>query len=166
MVSLLQNYRGNIEVDGLLEQGKPFHIILKSNTPRQEKVQKDNDKEYRITVKRYMTRKASPGFDFMAKMNEDVPMPLVTMVGKKIKETKGLVYMQLHGFGEATITCMCCGKELTNPISRHYGIGPVCMSKVGIVADIEDVDTIKEKLAELTWTGWIIKSAIIEEVEI
>ena len=43
---------------------------------------------------------------------------------------------------------MCCGKELTNPISRHYGIGPVCLSKMGISRDIEDVAGIKEDLAK------------------
>lgn len=166
MLSLLQNYKGNIEVDGLLEQDKPFHIILKSNIAKQQAEKSEDLQEYKITVKSYMTKPANPGFDFMAQWNNDNPMPLRTMTGYIEKETRGMVYMHLHGEGLETVTCMCCGKELKNPISRHYGIGPVCMSKVGIVADIEDVDTIKEKLAELTWTGWIIKSAIIEEVEI
>ena len=74
--------------------------------------------------------------------------------------------MKLHGFGERTVTCMCCGKELKNPVSRFYGIGPICMGKVGIVADIEDISTITEKLEEIEREGWIIKSAITEQIEL
>jgi hypothetical protein len=77
-----------------------------------------------------------------------------------------MVYMNLHGEGRETITCMCCGKELTNPVSRHYGIGPICMSKVGIHCDISNVDEIKEKLVDIKWSGWIVKSAIIEREEV
>ena len=57
-------------------------------------------------------------------------------------------------------------KELTNPVSRHYGIGPVCMGKVGIYCDIDRIDEIKEKLVDVKWSGWIIKSAITEREEI
>ena len=94
------------------------------------------------------------------------PMPLRTMTGWVEKETRGMVYMHLHGVGEPVIRCLRCGKTLSNPISRHYGIGPECMSKLGIVADIEDVDTIKKQLVDVTWEGWIIKSAITEEEDV
>ena len=110
-----------------------------------------------------MTQKATPDFDFMAKWNNDNPMPLRTMIGTAEKETRGMIYMKLHGFAKPTITCACCGKELTNPISRHYGIGPICLSKLGIARDIEDVSGISEELVNITWEGWIIKSAIIEQ---
>ena len=127
----------------------------------------ENSNEIEITVKKYMTEKSSPGFDFMAKWNNDVPMPLRTMKGAVIQETRGMVKMKLHGVGKAEICCMRCGRQLTNPISRHYGIGPECMQKIGFVGiDIGDVDTIKDKLQELTWTGWIIKSAITKEEEV
>ena len=126
----------------------------------------DAKEVYKITVKQYMTRKATPEFDFMAKWNNDNPMPLRIMRGTIEKETRGMVYMKLHGFGERTVTCMCCGKELKNPVSRFYGIGPVCMGKVGIVADIEDISTITEKLEEIEWEGWIIRSAITEQIEL
>ncbi len=113
-----------------------------------------------------MTRKASPDFDFMAKWNNDNPMPLRTMQGTIEKETRGMVYMHLHGVGLKEIRCLRCGKELTHPVSRLYGIGPECIKKVGIVADIEDVDSIKEQLENVEWTGWIIKSAITEQEEV
>lgn len=123
--------------------------------------------EIRITVKKYMTEKSAPGFDFMAKWNNDNPMPLRTMTGTVIQETRGMVKMKLHGVGKAEICCMRCGRQLTNPISRHYGIGPECMQKIGFVGiDIEDVDTIKEKLQSMTWEGWVIKSAITEQEEV
>ena len=122
--------------------------------------------EYRITVRKYMTQTASPEFDFMAKWNNNNPMPLRTMTGTVEKETRGMIYMKLHGQAEPVIKCMRCGRELTNPISRHYGIGPECMSKLGLICDITDVDTIKKKLVDVVWEGWIIKSAITEKEEV
>ena len=118
------------------------------------------DTVYQITVRQYMTKPASPEFDFVAKFNNNIPMPLRTMVGTIEKETRGMVYMKLTGRGLATCTCMRCGRELTNPVSRYYGIGPECMSKLGLVRELDDVEGIKEDLAELKWEGWIIKSAI------
>ena len=142
-----------------------MHIILHSNSQKriQTKIDSVDDAlEYQITVKRYMTQTATPEFDFMAKWNNDNPMPLRTMVGTIEKETHGMVYMKLHGQAEPVIRCMRCGRLLTNPISQHYGIGPECMSKLGLVCDIDDVDTITKKLVDVTWEGWIIKSAITE----
>lgn len=142
-----------------------MHIILHSNAQKrtQTKIDSVDDVlEYQITVKRYMTQTATPEFDFMAKWNNDNPMPLRTMVGTIEKETHGMVYMKLHGQAEPVIRCMRCGRLLTNPISQHYGIGPECMSKLGLVCDIDDVDTITKKLVDVTWEGWIIKSAITE----
>lgn len=121
--------------------------------------------QYRITVKKYMTEKAVPGFDFMQKWNHDNPMPLRTMVGTIEKETRGMVYMKLHGQAEPVVKCMRCGRTLTNPISQLYGIGPECMSKLGFVCDINEVDTIKKQLIDIQWEGWIIKSAITEKEE-
>jgi hypothetical protein len=163
MISLLQNYKGNIDIDGQLEAGKPFHIVLTSKTKPQAVEEVKEQTEYRIVVKQYMTRKATPEFNFMTQWNNDNPMPLRTMTGYIEKETRGMVYMHLHGEGLETVTCMCCGKELKNPISRHYGIGPVCMAKVGITCDIDNIEEIKERLVNVKWSGWIIKSAILEK---
>lgn len=168
MVSLLQNYKGNIEVDGLLEQGKPFHIILKSNTAKQKAEKSEDLHEYKITVKSYMTKQANPGFDFMAKFNNDIPMPLVTMTGVKIKETKGMEYWELHGQAEKTVKCLRCGRVLTNPTSKLYGIGPECITKVPTLSniDVNNVDEVKQKLVDVKWQGWIIRSAILEKEEV
>lgn len=145
------------------------HIILHSSVKNANTSVVDTLDEkiqYRVTVKKYMTEKSSPGFDFMAKWNNDNPMPLRTMTGTIEKETRGMVYMKLHGQAEPVIRCMRCGRVLTNPVSQHYGIGPECMSKLGLVCDIDDVETIRKKLVEVTWGGWIIKSAIIDKEEV
>ena len=178
MISMLKDYKGKIEINGTeytaeaLEMGfKPVSgeicIKLYPNTKNANKNEITTSKQYRIKVKQYMTRKATPEFDFMAQWNNDNPMPLRVMQGTIEQETPGMVYMNLTGFGERTCTCMRCGRELTNPISKHYGIGPECMSKIGFInIDMEDVDTIKQKLTEVRWSGWVIKSAITEQEEV
>lgn len=181
MISMLQNWKGAVEIDGTQYKSiqdamsvfKSFsddiHIKLLSNTENAKKSKielSESASEYEIEVKQYMTRKATPEFDFMAKWNNDEPMPMRIMQGTIEKETKGMVYMKLHGLCKPTITCYCCGKELTNPISRHYGIGPICLSKLGISYDIEDIENIKEELVKIEWSGWIIKSAILRKEEV
>ena len=178
---MFQNWSGSIvinnkEYDSVEEAESVFktfsdniHIILKSankSAPNRTTQNTDSQTEYQITVKQYMTRKATPEFDFMAKWNNDNPMPLRTMTGTIEKETAGMVYMNLHGQALETITCMRCGKELTHPVSRHYGIGPECMKKVGMFCDITSVDEIKEKLIDVKWSGWVIRSSIIERKEV
>lgn len=126
------------------------------------------NRKYKVTVKKYMTEKASPAFDFMLKWNNDKPMPLRTMVGTVIKETRGMVYMQLEGKAEVTCNCLVCAKSLTNPISKLYGIGPECSAKIGLIR-IESEDEAREKwsiieeqLSQTKWEGWVIRSAITE----
>lgn len=123
---------------------------------------------YEITVKPYMTRQATPEFDFMTRFNNDLPMPLRTMTGTVVKETKGMYQMELRGRAKQEIRCLRCGRELTNPVSRMYGIGPECITKIPIFFDIDinDVEGIKEKMQEVKWSGWCIKSAITEVKEI
>lgn len=70
-----------------------------------------------VTVKKYMTKKSTPSFEFMKKWNNDIPMLSIRMRGEKLQETRGMIKMKL-----------------------------------------EDEEGNK-------WTGWIIKSAIIEYEE-
>lgn len=180
MLSLMKNWKGRVEIDGVVYDSiehaqsvfKSFsddmHIKLLSATQkakieRSNVSQSDSETEYLIKVKEYMTKKATPEFDFMANKNNNIPMPMRIMQGTIEKETPGMVYMKLHGLAKPTITCYCCGKELTNPISRHYGIGPICLGKLGIVRDIDDVENIREELVNITWEGWIIRSAILSK---
>ena len=196
MLSLLQGWKGtiNIEIDGeeiddvditrispSNFKDKPFHVLLlpeQHKTANNAEIQGDRgiyednkDGDVVITVKKYMTQKANPGFDFMAKWNDDNPMPLRTMVGHKVKETPGMVYMELHGdiLQEKTVSCMCCGRKLTNPVSQYFGIGPECgnhnyTSPFDTDEELRQaVSEYKKQLQETTWSGWIIKSAITRE---
>lgn len=125
-------------------------------------------KEFKIEVKGYMLKEATPDFDFMARWNNNVPMPLKIMYGVKLKETRGMVYMRLHGDIKETITqrCMCCGRPITNPVSRYFGIGPICgdhnyTNPFDTEEELhEAVEAYRIKLVNTVWTGWIIKSAI------
>lgn len=192
MKTLLTNWKGSVSCDGKeydtvqsfistqIDVNKPFSVILSPKEKerqiegnKQRVAASENSSEVIITVKKYMTKKATPQFEFMANWNNDNPMPLRTMVGKKVRETKGMVYMELHGdiLQEVTPVCMKCGKPLTNPVSQYFGIGPECGSHNYVnpfSSDEELKDAVaqyKKKLQNVKWSGWIIKSAIIEEVE-
>ena len=188
MLTMLKNWKGKIEINGKLYDSvkdatndfKTFSgdICIKLHPVKENVIQSKPDTleskpnvsahsdkidEVKITVKPYMTRKATLEFDFMQKFNDNNPMPMRIMQGTIEKETRGMYYMKLHGLAQATIRCTCCGKELTNPVSRHYGIGPICLSKLGIIRDIEDIENIKDDLVNITWTGWVIKSSILKK---
>ena len=158
------------------EEGKPFEFTLDGKRKEVNTedyiclpVQKmEIGKSYKITVKKYMTEPATTNFDFQDKWNNGEPMPLCIMQGEVIKETRGMYYMNLQGKAEPTSKCLVCGKTLTNPISKLYGIGPECSEKVGLIR-IESEEEAREKWNELVqqignikWAGWVIKSAIKE----
>lgn len=125
----------------------------------------------KITVKKYMTMKSTPMFDFMQVWNNDNPMPLLTMVGNVEKQTNGMYYMHLHGdiTGEPIDYCLKCGREITNEVSRYFGMGPVCgehnytnpfETREELRAAIEEYR--QNYINKITWDGWIIKSAIVK----
>ena len=161
-------------------EGKPFEFTLegKRNELNTEDyicspVKKmEVGKSYKITVKKYMTEPSTSNFDFQDKWNDGKPMPLCIMQGEVIKETRGMYYMNLQGKAEPTSKCLVCGKNLTSPISKLYGIGPECSEKVGLIR-IESEEEAKEKLKQImeqiddiSWTGFVIKSSIKEWEEI
>ena len=122
-----------------------------------------------------MTKKATPSFDFMAKWNNNIPMPLLTMVGTVEKETPGMVYMRLHGdtTGRIVTTCMKCGRPIENPVSQYFGLGPICgnhnyvnpfNTEEELKAAVEDYR--RNVLQKITWEGWVIKSSIISKQEV
>lgn len=184
----LKNWKGAVEINGVkfdkIKDASNFDfktvnnqvcIILYSKTEHAEKrkiTQSESDStEYVVTVKQYMTRKATPDFDFMAKWNNDNLMPLRTMVGTVEKQTRGMVYMKLHGdiVGKTVQRCMKCGKIITNPVSQYFGMGPECGGH-HYSNPFESEEELREAVANyrknylqhITWEGWIIKSAITE----
>lgn len=190
MLSMLKDYKGSIEINGekydsvktalkrFKSDSDTITIKLSSNSEKhdRERVRASESKvQKKITVKQYMTRKATDEFTFMREWNNDIPMPLRTMIGTVEKETRGMVYMNLHGdiTEEKTLHCLKCGRPITNPVSQYFGMGPECgghnyvnpfYSKEELENAVKDY---REKvLKNMTWSGWIIKSAILEEEEI
>lgn len=197
MQLLFKNWKGTAELNGKSTDitkldfntlSGNFHIVLNPsvntsvNRDVKSVIHKDlaatnteNTAEnitYRIKVRKYMTQPASPEFDFMVKWNNNTPMPLRVMVGEKVKETRGMVYMVLHGDITERITqcCMKCGRPITNNVSKFFGMGPECGGHryVNPFESEEElsraVESYRRQLREITWEGWIVKSAIEEEV--
>lgn len=186
MLELLKNYSGKLKVNGnefqnisqavqafSEYQGKlviELNLDAELNAPASPTTRQevDEDIEYVIKVRQYMTKPASPSFDFMDKWNKGKPMPMRIMVGRKLKETKGMVQMELRGeiVQELNHTCMKCGRELTNPVSQYFGIGPECgghhyISPFETDAELQQaVEETRKQLQGITWTGWVIKSAL------
>lgn len=192
MLTMLQNWKGPVEINGSryenvtqailnakLSDSSQIDIKLlqseKRVSKRSEMNVSDDIQQYRISVKQYMTKKASPDFDFMQKWNNNVPMPFMTMIGTVEKETRGMVYMKLHADIYAPIiqTCMMCGRPITNKISQYFGVGPICgghnyVNPFNSEEELKEaVGEYRKKLQKITWEGWIIKSAITckEEVD-
>lgn len=193
MLDLMNTWDGKIEIDNIIYDnlasakaqfkgsliGKHIKLYTNSKKPVNEhpttsQTRLGENTIYKIKVRQYMTKKSSPEFDFMAKWNNDNPMPLRVMVGTKIKETAGMVYMKLNGdiVADVTPTCMKCGKKITNKVSQFFGMGPECGEHNYINPFDSDeelqnaVAQYKLKLQAMTWEGWIIKSAIESEVVI
>lgn len=190
MLELLVSYKGELEVNGkhfrsVVEAVKAFNDYVGEMTirlnvtaqtpaaqqPEQVSVTAEPKPVYQIKVRKYMTQPSSPSFDFQDKWNNGVPMPMRIMVGTVLKETKGMYKMELHAelTEELPDICMKCGRALTNPVSRYFGIGPECGGhNYTNPFDTEDelkaaVKVHKEQLRKVTWTGWVIKSAIEEQ---
>ena len=185
ILNAITKWNGRVAVDGVeyasLDEAKKsiskvtHDVQLLLNFPKQSDnhiVAADGETEWRISVRKYMTLPSSPEFDFADRWNNGVPMPLRTMVGKVVKETKGMVYMQLHGDITSRLTqaCMKCGRVITNPVSQYFGMGPECgghnyvhpfASDAELEAAVNKYRT--EVLNNIRWEGWIIKSAILEK---
>lgn len=129
--------------------------------------------EYIIRVKRWMTEKTTnDSFDFMRHWNKNIPMPLRVMRGRVLSETRGMLYMELRACPLKTDYCMRCGKPLSHPVSRLYGLGPECgghyhinpfNTEEELQAAIKEV---RQKLNNVTWTGWIAKSGVEYATEV
>ena len=129
--------------------------------------------EYIIKVKRWMTQKTTDNnFDFMRHWNNNIPMPFVVMRGRVLSETRGMVYMELRACALKTDYCMRCGKPLSHPVSRLYGLGPECGGHYHINPfDTEEelqnaIEDVRRKLNNITWTGWVAKSGIEYATEV
>ena len=187
MLTMLKDIKGEVIINGEKYDSvktalKTFHsdndditiTFIRNNRERNtERVRASQSNTLKkITVKQYMTRKSTPEFDFMKQWNNDNPMPLRTMIGTVEKETRGMVYMKLHGdiTEEKTLHCLKCGRAITNPVSQYFGMGPECgghnyinpfYSKEELENAVKDYR--ENVLKNITWEGWVIRSSIIAE---
>lgn len=129
--------------------------------------------EYIVRVKSWMTKQTTdPSFDFMSHWNKNIPMPLRVMRGRVLSETRGMVYMELRACPLKTDYCMKCGKPLTHPVSRLYGLGPECgghyhINPFNTEEELEAaIQEVRQKLNNVTWTGWIAKSGVEYATEV
>lgn len=129
--------------------------------------------EYIVRVKRWMTQETTDdSFDFMRHWNKNIPMPFRVMRGRVLSETRGMLYMELRACALKTDYCMRCGKPLSHPVSKLYGLGPECgghyhinpfNTEEELQAAIQEV---RQKLNNITWTGWIAKSGVEYATEV
>lgn len=69
---------------------------IENNSPVLNSVEYINDPNvYKITVKPFMTKPPTEQYNFHIRWNNGRPMPLQVMIGKKIKETSGMIFMEL-----------------------------------------------------------------------
>ena len=129
--------------------------------------------EYIVRVKPWMTKETTdPSFDFMRHWNKNIPMPLRVMRGRVLSETRGMVYMELIACPLKTDYCMKCGKPLTHPVSKLYGLGPECgghyhINPFNTEEELQNaIQEVHEKLNSVTWTGWIAKSGVEYATEV
>lgn len=184
MLTMLKDYKGKVVIndksyDSIQDAIKRFKsdndticIQLQSNRANANKAHSDASQQlHKITVKQYMTKQATPDFDFMKQCNNDVPMPYRIMIGTVEKETRGMVYMKLHAdiTEEKTLHCLKCGRTITNPVSQYFGVGPECGGHRYINPFYSEeelkqaVSEYRKQLRNITWEGWIIKSAILSD---
>lgn len=129
--------------------------------------------EYIVRVKSWMTKPTvDDSFDFMRHWNNNIPMPLRVMRGRVLSDTRGMVYMELKAQPMQTDRCMKCGKTLTHPVSRLYGLGPECGGHYHINPfETEEelnaaLEEVHRRLNNVTWTGWIAKSGVEYATEV
>lgn len=123
---------------------------------------------YIIKVSSQMTKQ----FDFNLRWNNNIPMPFRIMKGRVLKETRGMLMMDCWVVPLKIDVCMRCGRPLTHPVSRLYGVGPECGAHAYInpfeteeelYASLEELNN---KLNGIKWRGWLLKSEIEECQEV
>ena len=83
-----------------------------------------------------------------------------------------MIYMELKACVMETDCCMKCGKTLTHPVSRLYGLGPECgghfhINPFNTEEELQAaLDEVKQKLESVTWSGWIAKSGVEYATEV
>lgn len=123
-------------------------------------------KTYLIRVRPYMTKPSTPEFNFHEKFNHNIPMPFCVMQAKILSETPGMYAAKCVAVPMKTDSCIRCGRPLTHPVSRLYGLGPECgqhfyINPFSTEEELKNnLDKLRKTLSEITWEGYIIKKSI------
>lgn len=145
------------------QEQKPLHISG-------EDMRKGH--EYIVRVVSWMTKVSDERGNFMRDWNKNVPMPFRVMRGRVLSETRAMLYMELRACTLRTDYCMKCGKPLSHPVSRLYGLGPECgrhhhINPFETEAELQEALTdIRRTLNDITWTGWIPKFGVEYATEV
>lgn len=130
-------------------------------------------REYIVRVKNWMTQPTTDNkFDFMRHWNKNIPMPFRVMRGRVLSETRGMLYMELRACVLRTDYCMRCGKPLSHPVSKLYGLGPECgghyhINPFNTEQELQEaIQEVRQKLNNITWTGWVAKSGVEYATEV
>jgi len=122
----------------------------------------EKTKELRVTVRQFLTKPNE-------RYRDKPPVPMRTMFGYSTNESDRGIYMVLRGKPEPSNVCLHCGKVLNHPVSVLYGIGPTCGKHFHInpleseEALKEAMESIKAKLNDIVWEGWLPKDHITWE---
>ena len=161
-------------------EGEEVSVVFKAvQTKREEKpIHISGDcmrkgHEYIVRVKNWMTQPTTDDrFDFMRHWNKNIPMPFRVMRGRVLSETRGMLYMELRACVLRTDYCMKCGRPLSHPVSKLYGLGPECgghyhINPFNTEQELQDaIQEVRQKLNNITWTGWIAKSGVESATEV
>ena len=140
---------------------RQMDAIKKFFTPKKKDVFKPIDVNIDVILKRYVARGIS----------EEYGLEKITPITVTIHQVVGLTPRAVKVKGKMTFTdvgcCRCCGKDLTDWVSKASGIGPVCAKYMGIKrpttqADIAEFNKhLKEKIEEIgELEFWVPKSHI------
>lgn len=141
---------------------KQLDAVKKFFTPKKSKNTIDPIKiNVDLVLKRYVARGISEEYD----------LGKITPITVTVSEINALTAKAVRVKGKMTFTdvgcCRCCGKDLTDWISKASGIGPTCAKYMGIKrpttkSEIEEFNkNLKEKIDEIgEFEFWIPKSHI------
>ena len=103
-------------------------------------------KPHRIRVRQFVARSKNMFREFIA-------VPLA--------QTHKGVFLYGRGSTKDHTSCMMCGRALTNEISRHLGIGPICGSHgYDLELTQENREELRKRIRATKVDGWFPKSAI------
>lgn len=165
----LSQYTGTMRIKPLwplLEKEPEKERLEVEKKPEKDTLTLELNVPYEITVKAYVTKADTEKFQFHKKFNHGNPMPFRTMRGNVINRTEKMYKVDLYAYPTTIEQCLRCGKRITHPISKLYGIGPDCAEYLNIPRyesrdDLDDnMKSLQKEMKKIVWVGYVPMSAI------